>query len=1090
MTLAMPRAISTEPSPSSEQDGDGRAVGPGGGPAVVTGVLVVHDGGPWLKECLDSLLQQTRPPDRLVIVDTGSTDDSLQIVGTHLIRQAAGGVLIVQAPRQCTFGEAVRHALEQLSAGSAASEGPGTPWLWLLHDDSAAAPEALAHLLDATRRSPSVGIVGPKLTTWDDSPRLLEVGQQVTRSGSRGGGPARGEPDQGQHDHRTDVLAVNTSGMLVRRDVFDALGGFDPAFGQFRDDLDLCWRAHLAGHRVVVAPKARIREAAASATGLRSRDLSANVARRRARRRDRRHGRHVALARCSPYAAPVLALWIALASIGSAVVWLVVKHPGRAWEELGDIGALMTPWRPMAARWRSRGARRVRRRDLRGLFVSPRAGFGHAIDAIHDAVAFGSAPSPDERVVSARTLETGPSSDDSELMPGPARGVTARILSHPGFLAVVVGALLAVATWRSLLGALVPGDGPGLVGGELLSVSTGASGLWHAWLDGWHGPGLGNALESAPYLPILSAGAWVLEHLPLVDTSTFSVGALIAMLLAGAMPLSAWTAYLGARVVTRAPWPRAWAALAWASLGTLTTAQAGGRLGAVVAHVLLPLVAAGFVCATRRSTNMSATIGTAAALGVTSAFNPALGAVGALAALVLLVAGSRTTRLRAAVLLLVPAALVGPWVTGLVDNPLLLLTGPGLTVWQGAAAPPWQLAMLHPGGPGSYPALLSLPVVLAGVVAMLRRGVASRAMTVLALLTLSGLALGLASPHVIVGLVPEGLAGAGGPITVWAGTGLDLAALALIAATVLGVDGLSGRLSHAGFGWRQILVAPLVAAAVLGVAASLAMAGWLGAGGVLTSGTSDSPAVAADQAEGPLGSRFLVMNSEAGTIGYRLVGREPGPVVRDLPGARVAPTPLLAAAVKSAVSGGAATSPHAARDALADLGVGFVGFRGRSTDPLVRRLDATAGLARLSDSEGLVLWRVLPRPDAVSPSRLRFVDAQGAPVQSIPATGDHGRTEVRVALSATPGVHPVGRRLVVAEPRGWADHARVTYAGSELAAVASGEQPAYDLPPKAGRLTITIAPTQQWWRWGQLGILLVALFLALPFGAGRSRRTA
>src|SRR6185436_18726216 len=100
---------------------------------------------------------------------------------------------------------------------------------------------------------------------------------------------------------------------------------------------------------------------------------------------------------------------------------------------------------------------------------------------------------------------------------------------------------------------------------------------------------------------VLSAGAWALEHLPFIDTSTSSVGASIAWLLAGAMPLSAWTAYLGARVVTRAPWPRAWAALAWASLATLTSAQAGGRLGAVVAHILLPLVVAGFVCATRGS---------------------------------------------------------------------------------------------------------------------------------------------------------------------------------------------------------------------------------------------------------------------------------------------------------------------------------------------------------------------------------------------------------------------------------------------------------------------------------------------------------
>ena len=1093
MTIAPLRVLSREPSPP-RAPGVARAALR---PVTVTGVLVVHDGAAWLKECLDALVLQTRTPDRLVIIDTGSTDDSPEIVAGHgRIRQAIGELLVISAPPGSTFGEAVGRAVEQLSAGSGSLQIPSpdepshSEWLWLLHDDSAAAPEALAHLLDAGRRSPSVGVAGPKLTIWDDPSRLLEVGQQITRSGGRVGGPARGEPDQGQHDHRTDVLGVNTSGMLIRRDVFDAIGGFDPAFGQFRDGLDLSWRAHLAGHRVVVVPKARMRAAAASAYGQRFHGQSADAA----RRRERRHGRQVALARCSPYAVPFLALWIAVASLGSAAVLLVVKRPQQAWEELGGLGSLMTPWRPVGARWRSRGIRRVRRRDLRGLFATPRAGFRHTLDTIQDAVALGSDPSTDERAGSAQSLETGPVSDDTESLEVPAPGVTSQILRHPGFLAVMVGALLAVATWRSLLGALIFTDGHGFAGGELMPVSTDASRLWHAWLDGWHGAGLGNALESAPYLPVLSAGAWVVEHLPFIAAPASSVGASIAWLLAGAIPLSTWTAYLAARVATRAPWPRAWAALAWASLGTLTTAQASGRLGAVVAHILLPLVAAGFVCAARRSTGTPVTFGAALALGVTGAFNPALAALGALAALVLLVVGRGPTRFRAAVLLLVPAGLLGPWILQLVDDPLLLLSGPGLTLWQGAAAAPWQLALLHPGGPGSYPALLSAPIVVAGVVAMVRRGAPSRAMTVLAVLAVTGLALGVASPHVIIGRVPEGLAGAGGPITVWAGTGLDLAALALIAASVLGLDGLSGRLSHSGFGWRQLLVAPVVAAAALGVLVSIVTAGWLGVGvpsngAVLTSTVPNMPAVAADQADGPLGMRLLELSTDAGTIGYRLVGSEPGTVVRDLAGAAAPPNPLLAAAARIAVSVGDAASANAARDALADQGVGFVAFRGAATEPLVRRLDATAGMTRLSERQGLILWRVLPRDNAVSSSRLRLEDAQGGSLQSIAVTGDHGQTDVMVG-AATPGAATPGRRLVVAEPAAWAEHARVTFAGRELAVVGGGDQPAYVVPPSAGQLTITLAPAQQWWRYGQLGLLLVVVFLAAPFGSSRSRRTS
>ena len=1077
MTIAPPRVLSPEPSPPREPGGAQGALRP----VTVTGVLVVHDGAAWLRQCLDALALQTRPPDRLVIVDTGSTDNSLEIVAGHdRVREAIGDLTLIGAPAESTFGRAVDRAVEHLCAASGSSGAAPTAgdWLWLLHDDSAAAPEALAYLLDAARRSPSVGVAGPKLTMWDDPSRLLEVGQQVTRSGVRCGGPVRAEPDQGQHDHRSDVMSVNTSGMLIRRDVFDALDGFDPAFGQFRDDLDLSWRAHLAGHRVVVVPKARIREAAASANGQRCPGKSADAA----RRRDLRHGRQVALARCSPYAVPFLALWIAVASLGSAAVLLVVKRPRRAWDELSGIGSLLTPWRPIAARRRSRGIRRVRRRNLSGLFPTPRAGFRQTLEIIADAVALGTDLPSDDHLTTAQGLETGPASADSESLDRMTRSVSSQILRHPGFLAVMVGALLAVATWRSLLGALVSTTTFGVAGGELLPVSSDSVRLWHGWLDGWHGAGLGNGFATAPYLPVLSGLAWVIEHLPLIATPVSSVSASIAWLLAAAMPLSAWTAYLGARVATRAQWPRAWAALAWASLGTLTTAQAGGRLGAVVAHILLPLVIAGFVCAARRSTGFSIIFGAALALAVTGAFNPALAAFGAVAALVLLLVGHGATRLNAAVLLLVPAGLMGPWILQVVENPKLLLSGPGLTMWQGSTTAPWQLAMLHTGGPGSYPWLLSAPIVLAGVVAMLRRGTASRAMTVLALLLLTGLALGLASPHLIIGRVPEGLAGAGGPVTLWAGTGLDLAAWALIAAAVLGLDGLSGRLSRSGFGWRQLLVAPVVAVALLAVLASIVTTGWLAGGETLTKAVPNMPAVVADQAEGPLGSRLLELTSDAGAIGYRLVGSEPGTIVRDVAGETAPSNALLAAAAKIAISDRDVSSANAARDALADQGVGFVAFRGAATEPLVRRLDATAGMTRLSEHEGLVLWRVLPRGKAVSSSRLRLEDAKGRPLQSIAVTGEHGQTDV--ALDAD----TIGRRLVVAEPAGWADVARVTFAGRELTAVGGGGQPAYNVPASAGQLTITLAPTQQRWRWGQLGLLLVVLFLAAPFGSARSRR--
>ena len=90
-------------------------------------------------------------------------------------------------------------------------------------------------------------------------------------------------------------------------------------------------------------------------------------------------------------------------------------------------------------------------------------------------------------------------------------------------------------------------------------------------------------------------------------------------------------------------------------------------------------------------------------------------------------------------------------------------------------------------------------------------------------------------------------------------------------------------------------------------------------------------------------------------------------------------TPCWVAAVKSTVGTDELASAGAAHDALADLGVGFVSIAGASTEPLVNQLDATAGVTRLSNNNGLILWRVLPRGSAIGSSRVRLVDATGAP---------------------------------------------------------------------------------------------------------------
>jgi len=115
----------------------------------------------------------------------------------------------------------------------------------------------------------NAAIVGPKFVKWDAPDRLLQVGLGVDRFGAAVERIEAGELDQAQHDEVREVFAVPGGCMLVRADLFRALGGFDPDIDLFGEDVDLCWRAQVAGARVVVAPSARVRHLQAAQSGLR-----------------------------------------------------------------------------------------------------------------------------------------------------------------------------------------------------------------------------------------------------------------------------------------------------------------------------------------------------------------------------------------------------------------------------------------------------------------------------------------------------------------------------------------------------------------------------------------------------------------------------------------------------------------------------------------------------------------------------------------------------------------------------------------------------------------------------------------------------
>jgi GT2 family glycosyltransferase len=129
---------------------------------VVTAVIVAHDGAAWLPHVIDGLLEQTRPVQRVVAVDTGSRDRSGAVLAAKLGQQVVFGM-----DRTTGYGAAVARALQHKAANTPVAsrapqgraehgrgeygrdQGRGEPveWIWLLHDDCEPAGDALEQLL-------------------------------------------------------------------------------------------------------------------------------------------------------------------------------------------------------------------------------------------------------------------------------------------------------------------------------------------------------------------------------------------------------------------------------------------------------------------------------------------------------------------------------------------------------------------------------------------------------------------------------------------------------------------------------------------------------------------------------------------------------------------------------------------------------------------------------------------------------------------------------------------------------------------------------------------------------------------------------
>lgn len=1007
-----------------------------GQPALVTAVVVSHDGHAWIPRLLKSLLQSARLPDQVVAVDTGSSDDSAELLATDL-----GEAGLVRVAGHTSFGGAVAAGLRHADAQAGSDAGAGDQWMWVLHDDMAVDPDALRELLAAVADDPSLDIVGPKVREWPSRKRILEVGLTATGTGRRDTGVDPGEYDQGQHDRSRDVLAVGSAGMLVRRSVWDALGGFDPAMPFFSDDLDFGWRAARAGYRTRVCPDAVVYHAAAAARGRREVDAVRGTARRLARK----HTMLTVLANCRGWAVPLIAVRLLVGSLLRAVGLLLIRHPRHALDEVLAVAAvLLRPGRLWTARRRRRGTNAVAHAEVRPLLAPWWAPYRRGVDTVGQVVAEAVDAVAARRPERSRGVETGPVSEESESLDGGA-GPLRWLLRHP------MAAMVSVLGLLALIGQAGYLFGGGLLrGGALLPAPPGVLGWWDLYLESWHPVALGSDVPAPAFAAVLAvAGTLLLGQEWLV----------VDLLIGGAVPLSALTAYVALRRLVPS-WPiRIWAAVAYGVMPVLTGAVAQGRIGTVVAAILAPLALWPMVRAVSAPTpeqRLRAGLASGLLLAVVIAFAPVVWPLTAVAAvgMVGLQVGARRADLRsmsgllAAVVL--PLVVLLPWTLHLGLEPARWLTDVGYAagVPRIAQPPGWAVGLGRPGGPGDAPVWLSVGVALAAVAALFRT---DRRRAVLAAWGVGAVALAL-----VAWQRSEGI---------WPGfTVIAIHGAAVVAAAVA-ADGAIDRLGAASFGWRQPLAG--LVALLAAVSPVLALGWWVAADDTLLERRDpvEIPAFMADAQRDPSRPRTLVVSPEGSAVGFHL-SRGPGMYLGQQ--AVLDVDPVLTDVVGRLVSD---PSPDDVAD-LAALGVTYVVLT-QPDETISAAIDAAPGVQPASAGDaGAAAWRLeLPTGGA------RLVsgnDLAGAEV--IPS--HRGEVDTRIGDGSD------DRRVLLAErvDSGWSgslngtalEPADPTGAGTQVFAV----------PGESGQLVIEHSNGRGWWLALQVTVLVLVLVLAMP---GRRR---
>jgi GT2 family glycosyltransferase len=199
--------------------------------------------GKWILHSIERALQ-LYPDAEIVVADNCSTDGS-----TESIRERFPQVRIVSTGRNAGY----------TGGNNLAAKTASRSYLFVFNPDALLTPGALEPLLRRLQE-PGVGAAGPKIRKgWIDGGTLLESAGGAMEF-PLGEGPLHGylQEDRAQFQARRDVAYLSGAAFMIRKDVFQAFGGFDERLWCYCEESDLFWRMRMRGLRCVYEPESLV----------------------------------------------------------------------------------------------------------------------------------------------------------------------------------------------------------------------------------------------------------------------------------------------------------------------------------------------------------------------------------------------------------------------------------------------------------------------------------------------------------------------------------------------------------------------------------------------------------------------------------------------------------------------------------------------------------------------------------------------------------------------------------------------------------------------------------------------------------------